>query len=104
MYAQAETLKGLTINNAGYYESDKNDAKGNTASDTKLETHTSDEKKRKVTNTSNRNLQQKLLIKRTLPIITTTIDPQIPDRVATCEWTPCAITTPTTKGVIMDAA
>ena len=40
--ALAETLKGLTINNAENYESDKNDAKGDPASDPKVATHTSD--------------------------------------------------------------
>ena len=56
-----ETLKGLTINNAEYYESDSanaNDAKGNPASDPKIATHTSDGKKIKVTYTSNGDLQQ----------------------------------------------
>ena len=62
--ALAETLKGLKINGAGYYESyaaNENDAKGDTASHPKVATHTSDGKKRKVTDTSNGFLQQKLL-------------------------------------------
>ena len=100
----AETLKWLTINDSGYYESDKNDAKGNTESDPKTVTHTRDDKKRKVTDTSNGKLQQKLLINRTLPIITTTIDPHITDMVATCGGTPRLLTTPNTKEVITDAA
>ena len=60
--ALAETLKGLTINDAGFYESDsanKNDAKGDPASNPKVATHTSKGKKRKVTDTSNGDLQQK---------------------------------------------
>ena len=51
-----ETLKGLTIKNSVYYESDsanKNDAKSDPASEPKVATHTSDEKKIKVTDTSN---------------------------------------------------
>ena len=44
-------------------------------------THTSDGKK--VTDTSNKHLQQNLLINQTLLIITTPIDPQIDDMVAT---------------------
>ena len=80
--ALAETLKGLTSNDAAYYNSDKNDAEGDTASDPKVATHTSDVKKRKVTDTSNRNTQQKILINQTLPIITRSIDPRIDDRVA----------------------
>ena len=54
-----KTLKGFTINDAGYYEPDENDAKGNPASYPKVSTHTIDGKKRKVTDTSNVNLQQK---------------------------------------------
>ena len=49
--ALAETLKGLTINNARYYESDDNDAKGDPASDPEVVIHTSDGKKGKVTDT-----------------------------------------------------
>ena len=100
--ALSETLKGLTINNVEYYESDKNDAKGDPSRDPKEDTHTSDGKKRKVTDTSNRNLQQKLLSNWTLLIITTTIDPQIPDGFATCGGIPYALSKPTTKGVVID--
>ena len=55
-------------------------------------------------NTSNGNFQQTLLSNRTLPIITTAIDPQIYDRVATCGRNPRTITMDTTKEVITDAA
>ena len=99
----ANALKYLTINDAEYYESDKNDATGDPASDQKVPTHTSDGKKRKFTDTSNVNLQQNLLINWTLLIITTTIDPQIPDRVTTYGENPHVRTTPTTKRVITDA-
>ena len=54
--ALTETFKGLTINKAGYYETGKNDAKGDPASDPKVATHTSDGKKIKVTDPSNGNL------------------------------------------------
>ena len=43
----AEMLKGLTINDAGYYESDPanaNDTKGDPASDPKVCTHATDGK------------------------------------------------------------
>ena len=40
----AETLKDLTINDTGYYNSDENDAEGNPKSNPKLATHTSDGK------------------------------------------------------------
>ena len=102
--ALAETLPGLTINHAGYYNSEKNDVEGNPEKYLKLATHTSDGKKRKFTDTSNGNLQQKLLINRTLPIITMTIDPRIPDRVSTCGGTPRVHTTTNKKEVITDAA
>ena len=75
-----EMLKALTINDTEYYESEENDAKGDPESDPKVANHTSDGKKRKVRKTSNINLQQKLLSNWTLPIITTTIDPRIPDK------------------------
>ena len=99
-----EILKVLTINDAGYYNSDKNDSEGDPTSDPKVATHTSDGKKRKVTDTSNRNLRQKLLINRTLPIITTPIDPQIYDSFATSRASTIKLSTPCTTYVITDAA
>ena len=54
--ALTETLNNLTINDAGYYESDTANAnydKDNLVSNPKVATHTSDGKKRKVTETSN---------------------------------------------------
>ena len=44
--ALAETMKVLTIKNAGYYNSDENDAEGDPKIDPKVSTHTSDGKKR----------------------------------------------------------
>ena len=104
MDALSETIKGLKINNTGYYESEKNDAKDDYASDPKTVPHTSDGKKRKVTDTSNGNLQQKLLINQTPLIISTMFEPLITDSFATYGGTPHAITKPTTKEVITDAA
>ena len=100
--ALAETLKIFKINDARYYESEKNVAKGDPASNPKVATHTSDRKKK--SDTSNGNLKQILLSNRTLPIITITIDPRIPDMVETCGGTPHAIVTLTTKEVITDVA
>ena len=40
-----ETLKGLTINDAGNYNSEKNHAEGDPASNPTVATHTSDVKK-----------------------------------------------------------
>ena len=67
------------MNYAGYYASDSanaNDAIGDPASDPKKVTHTSDGKG-KVTDTTNGISQQKLLSTRTLPIVTTTMDPSV---------------------------
>ena len=61
-------------------------------------------RKEKVSDTSNGKLQQKVLIYRNLPIITTPIDPWIMDRVATGGETSNVITRPTTKLVITDVA
>ena len=105
--ALAETLKGLTINNTGYDESksaNANEAKGDPASNPKVANHTSDRKKRKVKNTRNRDLQKKLLSNWNLPIIPTTIDPQIDDGIATCEGTHHTLLKLTMKEVIADAA
>ena len=70
-----EMLKGLKINDSGYYNSDKDDAEGDPASNPNVANHTCDRKKRKLIDTSNENSQQKLLINRTLPIIITPISP-----------------------------
>ena len=97
--ALEEMLKGLTINDAEYYESDSanaNDAKGNPSSDPKIATHTSDGKKRKVMDTSNRDLQRKLFSNRTLLIITTTMDPGMGDRAVTCRASPHNFVSPQT--------
>ena len=55
----AETLKGLTIDStirdSANYDSDKNDAEGNPKSDPLLDTHNSDRKKIKVTDTDTTN-------------------------------------------------
>ena len=79
-------LKGLTINDTGYYESysaNKNDAKYDPAGYRKIATHTSDGKKRNVIDTSNGDLQQQLLSNQTLLIITTMIDSRIDNMVVT---------------------
>ena len=96
----------LTINDARYYESESantNDSKGNPARNPKIYTHTSDGKKGKFTDTRNGDLQQKMLSNRTLPIITTTMDPRIDDGVTTCEASPHKIKIPLTLDIITDA-
>ena len=94
-----EKLKDLTINDAEYYISDSanvNDAKGGPTSNPKAITHNSDGKKRKVTYTSNRILQQKILSSQTFSIITTTMDPRIRSMVTTSGGTPHTLAKPTT--------
>ena len=81
-----------------------NDAKCNPASKPKIVTHTSDSKNRKVTDTSNGDLQQTLLINRTFPIVTTTMYSRMDDRIATCVGTPHTIATHTMKEVMTDVA
>ena len=81
--ALAETFKGLTINNTGYYESDSanaNYAEGDPASDPKLATYTSDGKKERFWTLATEICKKKS--NRTLLIITTAIDPWIDNRVA----------------------
>ena len=66
-------------------------------SNPKIVTHTSDRKKRKVIDTSNEILQLKILSNWTLLIVTTTTDPRIDYRIATCGWTTHTLVMPTTK-------
>ena len=68
----------------------------------KVATHTIDRNIRNVTD--NVNLQQKMLINRTLLITTTPIDPQIDDRVATSRSYTIKLAMPRTTEVITDAA
>ena len=105
----AETIKGFkgltlepTINDSAYYHSDKND----TERDPLVATHTSDRKKRKVTDndTTNRKSPQKSLINRTLPMAIPLIDPRIPDGVAAGRWTTHAHQTPASKVTATDMA
>ena len=97
----------MTVNDAEYYESDSanaNESKGDPASDPKIATHTSYVKKKKVTEISNRYLQQNILSNRTLPIIATSIYPWIDNRVATFGASPHKIATSQIMEVVSDAA
>ena len=105
--ALSETLNKLTINDAGYYELDSanaDDATGDTASDPKTVTHISGGNKRKVTGASKGYLKQNLLSNWTLLIITTTMDPRIDYRVATCRGNPHTILMTLENKVITDMA
>ena len=108
--ALSETLKVLTldstVDNSAYYNSDKNDAEDEPKRNPLVDTHTSDGKKRKVTDTdtTNRNSPQKLLINRTIPTIIPPIDPWITDGVAAVRGTTHAHQTPTLKVIVPDAA
>ena len=64
MNALVETLKGFTINEAGYYESDSAneiDAKGEAASDPKVATRTSVDKKIQFTGHYQRRFATKII-------------------------------------------
>ena len=107
MRCAGRNIKGLTISDARYYESESanaNDSKGDPARNLKIATQTSDGKKGKVTDTRNGDLQQKLLSNRILPIITMSIEPQIDNMVATSGESTIKLTTLSTTEVIMDAA
>ena len=83
MDIMAETLKALTlhstINDSTNYNSDEDDAESDPKRDPLVDTHTSDEKKRKVTDTgtNNVNYPQKILLNRTIPVIILPIEPPI---------------------------
>ena len=69
-------------------------------SGTRVSTHTTEKKKRKITDTSKRDVQQKLLSNQKLPDITTIIGPRIGDRVATYGASPHKpVTNQTTEGI-----
>ena len=95
-----------TINNSAYYHSDRNDAKSDPKSDPLVATHTSDGKKRKVTDTdtTNINYPQKLLINRTLLMIIPPIDPHIADGLASGRGTTHALQMPALNLIVTDAA
>ena len=104
----AETLKVLTldstINDSAYCHSDENDAEINSKSDLLVATHTSDRKKRKVTNTdtTNKNSQQILWINQTLPIVMPPIDLMVSDGVAAGRGTNHARQTTDSKVIVAD--
>ena len=67
-----------TINDSEYYDSEENDAESNPKRNPKVANHTSDEKKRKVTDTDTTNINspRKLLINQLiLEIIPVSISP-----------------------------
>ena len=97
-------MKVSTINNAGRYNLDKNDAEGDPKMNPNVATYTSDGKKRKVVDTTDVNFLQNLLSNRMLPVITTIIKLRIPDGVVPCVGNLHARATTTLKGVITDAA
>ena len=95
-----------TINDSAYYNSDEDDAESDPKSDPLVATHTSDRKKREVTDTDTTkgNSPQKLLMNSTLPIIILLIDLLIADGDVACRGTTHARQTPTAKVIITDAA
>ena len=109
----AETIKGFKrltlqskIKNSVYYHSDKNNAESDPKSDQVVATHTSDRKKRKVTDadTTNGNYPHKLLINRTIPVIIPLIYPPIADGVVASIVTLHARQTISLKEIFTDVA
>ena len=100
----ADTLNYLTINNTEYYASNSetvNDAKGDPAINLKVVAHTSDWKG-KVTDTGNRNLQQKLLSNQTLPVVLT-MNPRIDYNIAMIGGGSQTLSMPAMKEVVAGA-
>ena len=95
-----------TINDSACYNSDEDDAESDQKRDSLVATHTSDRKKRKVTDadTTNINSPQKILIKRTLPMIIPPIDPWVEDGVEAGRGTTYARQTLYLEVIIPDAA
>ena len=95
-----------TINGFAYYNSDEEETERNPKSDPLVDTHTSDRKKRKVTDTgtTNGNHPQKILINRTLPITTPPIEPPIAYVAASDIGTTHARHTIASKVIVTDAA
>ena len=113
----AEMIKGFkrltlqsTINNYAYYNSDEDDAESDPKINQLVATHTSDVKKRKVTDndTTNGNSQHLLsinrLIPKIIPVIIPKIDLLITDGVATSRETLHARQTITSKEIVTDVA
>ena len=95
-----------TINNSAYYNSDEDDGESDTKRDSFVSTHTSDRKKRKVTDTDTMNVNspQKYLINPTLPMIIQLTDPRIKDWVASGRGTTHARQKISLKVIITDTA
>ena len=79
------------------------DAQGDTTQNLKTVTQNSN-RKDKGMNTSNRNLEQKILSNRTLPVKVTKMKPRIDQRIAPILVAPQTLLTPVTKEVAADAA
>ena len=109
-YILEETLKGLmlhsTINNSAYYNLDEGDAESDPKIDPLVATHTGDGNKIKATDTetTNENSPQKLLINRTILIITTPINLQIVDGVEAGIGTAHVRQTIASKVIVTDTA
>ena len=94
-----DSLNDLTINDTKYYESDTataNDARVNPTRNSKTFTHTSNGNK-KVTDTSNRYFEQKVLSNRTIPVVVLTMNPRINQRIGRIVATPQTLLMPATK-------
>ena len=101
----AGALKDLTINDAEYYESYTaivSDAQFDPTRDPKTFTCTSN-RNEKVTDTSNGDFEQKLLSKRTLPVVFPSMNPSIDQSIATIVVASQTLLMSATKEVVVEA-
>ena len=101
----ADTLEDLSINGAKYYESDTataSETQGDPKRNPKTVTHTRNGKG-KVTDTSNRNFEQKLLSNQIIPDVVLTMNPRIYQKIVPIVVAPKTLLTPATEEVFADA-
>ena len=103
-------FKGLTlqstINDSAYHYSEEDDTESDSNSDPKVATHTSDGKKRKVTDTetTNRNSPHKSLTDQLIPVVIPLIGQTNTDGVAASGNTLYVVRTIISKEIVTDAA
>ena len=96
----------MKINDAKYYESNTEtagDAQFDPTQNPEIVANTSNGNET-VIHASNGNFEQKILSKRTIPVVVPTINPRIDQRVAPILVVPKTILVPATKEVISNAA
>ena len=101
-----DVVKNLTINDAKYYESNKNtvsDSQGDLTRNQETITYTSNMNEA-VTHTTNGNCEHKLLSNRTIPLVVPTMNLRLYQSIKPIVLTPQTLLTPAKKEGIMDTA